>query len=83
MLHSWSDQGAFTGEMIPVTLKFYDIGRRWFNGKKINKNYNKKNFPHLFDDQGKRRNEYETSSDDDTDDDYENYDVEELLKVDN
>ena len=83
MLHSWSDQGAFTGEMIPVTLKFYDIGRRWFNGKKINKNYNKKNFPHLFDDQGKRRNEYETSSDDDSDDDFENYDVEELLKVNN
>ena len=63
--------------MIPVTLKFYGIGRRWFSGKKINKNYSKDNFPHLFDNDGLQRTEEECSSeevsdvdleDDDTDD---------------
>jgi len=44
---AWSDQGAFTGDMAPVTLRFID-GKRWFNGKKINAKYEKGNFPYLY-----------------------------------
>eukprot|EP00092_Neocalanus_flemingeri_P013687 GFUD01014760.1.p1 GENE.GFUD01014760.1~~GFUD01014760.1.p1 ORF type:complete len:1163 (-),score=280.67 GFUD01014760.1:114-3602(-) len=72
---SWSDQGAFTGEMIPVTLKFYGVGRRWFSGKKINKNYSKSNFPHLFASNGQQRKEVECSSDECSSDDFEDDDV--------
>ena len=44
----WSDQGAFTGEMRPLKLRFYDVGKRWFDGKKINAFYTKGDFPHLY-----------------------------------
>ena len=77
----WSDQGAFTGEMIPVTLKFYGIGRRWFSGKKINKGYSKRNFPHLFDDLGQQRKEEEASSDDGSENDLEDDDSLDIEKL--
>ena len=34
--------------MRPVSLKFYDVGKRWFDGKKINATYSKGDFPHLY-----------------------------------
>ena len=34
--------------MQPVSLRFYEVGKRWFNGKRINADYKKSNFPHLF-----------------------------------
>eukprot|EP00092_Neocalanus_flemingeri_P000078 GFUD01000080.1.p1 GENE.GFUD01000080.1~~GFUD01000080.1.p1 ORF type:complete len:1171 (-),score=266.56 GFUD01000080.1:163-3675(-) len=49
---AWSDQGAFTGDMEQITLKFYDVGKRWFNGKKINAGYCKVDFPHLYKQEG-------------------------------
>merc|ERR550517_945400 len=36
---SWSDQGAFTGEMTSILLRFSKNGVRWFDGKKINQDY--------------------------------------------
>jgi hypothetical protein len=38
---SWSDQGAFTGDMTAITLKFLERGKRWFDGTNINANYDK------------------------------------------
>ena len=49
---TWSDQGAFTGAMLTIQLSFYNIGRRWFNGKKINLGFKKENLPHIFDKEG-------------------------------
>ena len=72
----WSDQGAFTGDMAPVTLKFYDEngGKRWFNGKKINAGYSKEDFPHLYKqvegmwkDRREDDTDYESDSDSDSD----------------
>ena len=77
-LFSWSDQGAFTGEMIPVTLKFYGIGRRWFSGKKINKDYSTRNIPHLFHTDGKWRRDDDTSSEDEFNDDDKSFEIEKL-----
>ena len=36
---SWSDQGAFTGDMISVHLRLAKHGVRWFDGKNINSGY--------------------------------------------
>ena len=36
---SWSDQGAFSGEMTAVTVKFLQAGKRWFDGEKINEGF--------------------------------------------
>jgi len=36
---SWSDQGAFTGDMTAISLKLFNNGKRWFDGTKINKGY--------------------------------------------
>jgi hypothetical protein len=60
--------------MIPVTLKFYRVGRRWFSCKKINKGYSERNFPHLFDDLGQQRKEEEASLDDGSENDFEDDD---------
>jgi len=62
---AWSDQGAFTGDMRPVTLKFYnEVGKRWFNGKKINANYSNSDFPHLYTQEGEN---WKERRDDDSD----------------
>ena len=39
LTYRWSDQGAFTGDMTSIHLRFQHHGVRWFDGKKINKNY--------------------------------------------
>eukprot|EP00091_Calanus_sinicus_P011982 TRINITY_DN2700_c0_g2_i2.p1 TRINITY_DN2700_c0_g2~~TRINITY_DN2700_c0_g2_i2.p1 ORF type:complete len:229 (+),score=58.37 TRINITY_DN2700_c0_g2_i2:960-1646(+) len=39
---SWSDQGAFTGEMTSICVKFLRNGKRWFDGKRINQNFEEK-----------------------------------------
>lgn len=52
---SWGDQGAFTGDMTSILVKFYNDGKRWFNGERINANYDKQNFPHLYDEDGQLR----------------------------
>ena len=67
--------------MIPVTLKFYGVGRRWFSGKKINKNYSTRNFPHLFEDDGKQRKEDDTSSEDGSENDFEDDDSLDIEKL--
>jgi len=36
---SWSDQGAFTGEMTSICVKFLKNGKKWFDGKKINQHF--------------------------------------------
>jgi len=71
---AWSDQGAFTGDMAPITLRFYDVGKRWFNGKTINARYSKEDFPHLYkknegmwQDRREEDTEYEFDSDSDSD----------------
>jgi hypothetical protein len=38
---SWSDQGAFTGDMTAISLKFLERGKRWFDGTNINANYDR------------------------------------------
>ena len=35
----WSDQGAFTGYMTAIKLRFSSEGVRWFDGKRINQGY--------------------------------------------
>ena len=45
----WSDQGAFTGDMTSIRLKIPTNGKRWFNGKKINEEYDENNFGYLKD----------------------------------
>ena len=35
----WSDQGAFTGDMTSIHLRFQHNGVRWFDGEKINEKY--------------------------------------------
>lgn len=52
---SWGDQGAFTGDMTSIMVKFYNEGKRWFNGENINANYDKQNFPHLYHENGQLR----------------------------
>ena len=37
----WSDQGAFTGDMTAIALKFMERGKRWFDGTNINANYSR------------------------------------------
>ena len=64
--------------MIPVTLKFYGIGRRWFSGKKINKDYSTRNIPHLFHTDGKWRRDDDTSSEDEFNDDDKSFEIEKL-----
>ena len=63
---SWSDQGAFTGDMSSIQLRFQHHGVRWFDGKKINKNYMEPNekFGYLFQ---KNTSEDSDSSEDDSD----------------
>ena len=48
-IFSWSDQGAFTGDMTSIRLKIPTNGKRWFNGKKINEDYDENNFGYLKD----------------------------------
>jgi len=36
---SWSDQGAFSGDMTAVSVKFLQAGKRWFDGRKINEGF--------------------------------------------
>lgn len=36
---SWSDQGAFTGDMTAISLRLFKNGKRWFDGTNINKDY--------------------------------------------
>ena len=43
----WSDQGAFTGDMTSIHLRFQQNGVRWFDGKNINENYEEKSFGYL------------------------------------
>jgi len=52
---SWSDQGAYTGDMATIKVRFYNDGKRWFNGDDINQDFDKQNFPHLYDENGQRR----------------------------
>ena len=48
LTYRWSDQGAFTGDMTSIHLRFQHNGVRWFDGKKINKDYKDEMFGYLF-----------------------------------
>jgi len=64
---SWSDQGAFTGEMTSICLKLLQNGKRWFEGKKINQDFEGAKtsmFGYLFDE--------DLDSDEETDDEDDN-----------
>jgi len=64
---SWSDQGAFTGEMTSICVKFLQNGKRWFDGKKINQNFEDERcqkFGYLYDES--------LYSDEDTDEESDN-----------
>ena len=66
-LFSWSDQGAFTGEMTSICVKFLQNGKRWFDGKKINQNFEDERclkFGYLYDES--------LYSDEDTDEESDN-----------
>ena len=57
-----------------MPVSFFDVGRRWFSGKRLNQNYQKEEFPHLFDPINVRADfEYEDDGDD-TDQDEDNVD---------
>ena len=63
----WSDQGAFTGEMTSICLKLLHNGKRWFEGKKINQDFEEAKrsmFGYLFDE--------DLNSDEETDDEDDN-----------
>ena len=49
--------------MLSIKLKFYNIGRRWFSGKNMNKGFRESNFPHIFDHKGFERLESEFDDD--------------------
>ncbi|XP_023326537.1 uncharacterized protein LOC111699967 [Eurytemora carolleeae] len=66
---SWSDQGAFTGDMHSITLKFFcQWSKRWFNGKNINKGYNRESEPHMYNQAGERRDAKDLESEDEQED---------------
>lgn len=69
---SWSDQGAFTGDMISVNLEMVKTcsGKRWFDGTNINKHYHKSDFPMLFNGEGGRRVYPEEEVEEEDDDSY-------------
>jgi len=46
---TWTDQGAFTGDMLSIIVSFHHNGRRWFSGKKINQDFKDIKFPEEFD----------------------------------
>ena len=50
---------------MPVT--FFQVGRRWFSGKRLNQNYEKAGFPHLFDPCNLQEETAEQDDGDDTD----------------
>ena len=50
---------------MPVT--FFQVGRRWFSGKRLNQNYEKAGFPHLFDPCNLKEDTDEQDDGDDTD----------------
>ena len=66
-ISSWSDQGAFTGRMTQMPVSFFQLGRRWFSGKRLNQNYKKSGFPHLFDPCNLEEDKEERDDGDDTD----------------
>lgn len=53
--------------MMSISLTFYNVGRRWFNGKKLNTGFDPQNFPHIYDSLGNwRKDEMEENSDSDS-----------------
>ena len=50
LFRRWSDQGAFTGEMTSIHVRFSKHGTRWFDGKNINKGFDQDNFGYLYED---------------------------------
>jgi len=58
----WSDQGAFTGEMTSIHLNMSQVGNRWFEGKRINENYEEEAFGFLYDSSLESDSESEDSS---------------------
>lgn len=66
--YRWSDQGAFTGNMMSIQLTFYNVGRRWFSGKNLNAGFDPQKFPHVYDSHGnwrvveKEENSYDSGS---------------------
>ena len=49
--------------MTTVKVKFYNDGnKRWFDGEKINEGYDKQDFPHLYKEDGTRRENIEEES---------------------
>ena len=73
-MFSWSDQGAFTGRMTQMPVSFFHVGRRWFSGKRLNQNYEKTGFPHLYDASNLKEDTEEHDDGDDTDLDEDNVD---------
>jgi len=64
---SWSDQGAFTGDMTSICLRFLQHGKRWFDGKNINQDFEEaksEKFGYLYD--------KTLSSDEESDDETDN-----------
>ena len=51
--------------MTKIPVSFFKYGRRWFSGKRLNDNYEKKNFPHLFNREGNLRGQDDFYDDDD------------------
>ena len=66
--------------MTKVPVSFFKIGRRWFSGKRINENYHKADFPHLFDEDGHPRGDDDHYGDDENDTDF-NFQVERCRNV--
>ena len=44
--------------MMSLNLTFYNVGRRWFSGKKLNTGFDKQKFPHIYDSLGSWRKDY-------------------------
>jgi len=52
---SWSDQGAYTGNMMSIKIKLMKDGKRWFDGASINQGYDKSKLQMFYNADGGRR----------------------------
>ena len=60
--------------MLTITLKFYNVGRRWFSGKKMNQGFTTDSFPRIFHKGGLKRTESQYDENIDSERDEDNID---------
>jgi len=68
---SWSDQGAYTGNMMSIKIKLMKDGKRWFDGSSMNKGYDKSKLQMFYNKDGSRRHYPEETCEQEIQDSYE------------